>query len=168
VIPALSCRACRPHAPFAELVKLSPTSIAGDSREERRQRVLGNKVNPPEALGPPAGSSLRKIRVCVLRRPTCRARISGRPPILFPETLEPTSNPASFFNRSHRHPPEVRSPPSHPKTYGAVERRGMMDVTACRFGSEERARAARARPPGGSNSSGFLPFPVDMKVGALT
>ena len=38
----------------AQLVKLSPTSIAGESREERRRRVLGNKVNPPEALGPPA------------------------------------------------------------------------------------------------------------------
>jgi hypothetical protein len=41
LIPALSCRGCRPHAPFAELVKLSPTSIAGEMREERRRRVLG-------------------------------------------------------------------------------------------------------------------------------
>jgi hypothetical protein len=41
LIPALSCRACRPQAPFAELVKLSPRSIAGEMREERRRRVLG-------------------------------------------------------------------------------------------------------------------------------
>jgi hypothetical protein len=41
LIPALSCRNCRPHAPFAELVKLSPTSIAGEVREEHRRRVLG-------------------------------------------------------------------------------------------------------------------------------
>ena len=40
LIPALSCRACRPHA-FAELMKLSPTSIAGELREEHRKRVLG-------------------------------------------------------------------------------------------------------------------------------
>ncbi|MGB6444555.1 MAG: hypothetical protein WBE90_26405 [Xanthobacteraceae bacterium] len=41
LIPALSCRACRPHAPFAELMRLSPTSIAGELREEYRKRVLG-------------------------------------------------------------------------------------------------------------------------------
>jgi hypothetical protein len=34
LIPALSCRNCRPHAPFAELVKLSPRSIADDLRED--------------------------------------------------------------------------------------------------------------------------------------
>ncbi|MGB6759850.1 MAG: hypothetical protein WBE82_18505, partial [Xanthobacteraceae bacterium] len=36
LIPELSCRTCRPHAPFAELVKLSPTRIreagSGDPR----------------------------------------------------------------------------------------------------------------------------------------
>jgi hypothetical protein len=36
LIPALSCRSCRPHAPFAELVR-----IADDMREEHRRRVLG-------------------------------------------------------------------------------------------------------------------------------
>jgi hypothetical protein len=39
-IPWLSCRSCRPHAPFAELVRLSQTSITDEMREERR-RVLG-------------------------------------------------------------------------------------------------------------------------------
>ncbi|MGA9007032.1 MAG: hypothetical protein WB495_09075 [Xanthobacteraceae bacterium] len=39
LIPALSCRACRPHAPFAELVKLSPMSIAGELREDHRRQV---------------------------------------------------------------------------------------------------------------------------------
>jgi hypothetical protein len=37
----LSCRSCRPNAPFAELVRLSRTSIADEMREEHRRRVLG-------------------------------------------------------------------------------------------------------------------------------
>jgi ATP-dependent DNA ligase len=41
LIPALSCRSCRPNAPFAELVRLSRTSIADEMREEHRHRVLG-------------------------------------------------------------------------------------------------------------------------------
>jgi hypothetical protein len=32
---------CRPNAPFAELVRLSRTSIADEMREEHRRRVLG-------------------------------------------------------------------------------------------------------------------------------
>ena len=42
LIPALSCRSCRPNAPFAELVRLSRTSIADGMREEYRRRVLGD------------------------------------------------------------------------------------------------------------------------------
>jgi hypothetical protein len=38
LIPALSCRNCRPQAPFAELVKLSPRSIADEMREGLRAR----------------------------------------------------------------------------------------------------------------------------------
>jgi hypothetical protein len=34
LIPALSCRSCRPNAPFAELVRLSRTSIADEMRSE--------------------------------------------------------------------------------------------------------------------------------------
>jgi len=41
LIPALSCRSCQPHAPFAELVRLSPTSVADEMREEHTRRVLG-------------------------------------------------------------------------------------------------------------------------------
>ena len=41
LIPALSCRSCRPNAPFAELVRLSRKSIADEMREEHRSRVLG-------------------------------------------------------------------------------------------------------------------------------
>jgi hypothetical protein len=41
LIPALSCRACRPNAPFAELVRLSRTSIADEMRIEHTRRVLG-------------------------------------------------------------------------------------------------------------------------------
>jgi hypothetical protein len=33
LIPALSCRSCRPHAPFAELVCLSPRLARLDSNE---------------------------------------------------------------------------------------------------------------------------------------
>jgi hypothetical protein len=42
LIPALSCRSCRPNAPFAELIRLSRTSIADEMREEYRHRVLGD------------------------------------------------------------------------------------------------------------------------------
>ena len=41
LIPGLSCQSCRPNAPFAELVRLSRTSIADEMREEHRRRVLG-------------------------------------------------------------------------------------------------------------------------------
>jgi hypothetical protein len=41
LIPALSCRSCRPNAPFAEFVRLSTTSIVDEMREERRRQVLG-------------------------------------------------------------------------------------------------------------------------------
>jgi hypothetical protein len=39
LIPALSCRSCRPNAPFAELVRLSRTGIADEMRDEHRRRV---------------------------------------------------------------------------------------------------------------------------------
>jgi hypothetical protein len=38
LIPKLSCRGCRPHAPFAELLRLSPTSIA-DELDVSRNRT---------------------------------------------------------------------------------------------------------------------------------
>ena len=41
LIPALSCRSCRPNAPFAELVRLSRTSIADEMRIEHTRRVFG-------------------------------------------------------------------------------------------------------------------------------
>ena len=41
LIPSLSCRSCRPHAPFAEIVRLSKTSIADEMRIEHRRRALG-------------------------------------------------------------------------------------------------------------------------------
>ena len=39
--PALSCRPCRPNAPFAELLRLSQTSIADEMRDEHTWRFLG-------------------------------------------------------------------------------------------------------------------------------
>ena len=56
LIPALSCRSCRPNAPFAELVKLSRTSIADEMREEHRRRVLGES---PASSGCVRGRPLR-------------------------------------------------------------------------------------------------------------
>jgi hypothetical protein len=41
LIPALSCRSCRPHAPLAELLKLSPISVAGDLNISRNQTIVG-------------------------------------------------------------------------------------------------------------------------------
>ena len=41
LIPALSCRSCRPHAPFAELVRLSEKSIADELHDEHARRIFG-------------------------------------------------------------------------------------------------------------------------------
>jgi hypothetical protein len=41
LVPTLSCKSCRPNAPFAELVRLSRTSIADEMREEHRRLALG-------------------------------------------------------------------------------------------------------------------------------
>jgi hypothetical protein len=38
LVPALWCRSCRPHAPFAELVRLSKHSIADDVNVSRNQQ----------------------------------------------------------------------------------------------------------------------------------
>jgi hypothetical protein len=46
LIPDLSCRSCRPNAPFAELVRLSPTSVADEMRIEHTRRVLGEGRKP--------------------------------------------------------------------------------------------------------------------------
>jgi hypothetical protein len=42
LIPALSCRSCRPNAPFAELVRLSRISIADEMRVEHTRRPKGD------------------------------------------------------------------------------------------------------------------------------
>jgi hypothetical protein len=41
LIPALSCRSCRPNAPFAELVCLSKLSIADELNVSRTRTVIG-------------------------------------------------------------------------------------------------------------------------------
>jgi hypothetical protein len=40
--PALSCRSCRPNAPFAELVQLSRSSVLDEWNVERGRAVLGD------------------------------------------------------------------------------------------------------------------------------
>jgi hypothetical protein len=42
LIPSLSCRSCRPNAPFAVVMRLSKTSIAVEMRIEHTRRVLGD------------------------------------------------------------------------------------------------------------------------------
>lgn len=39
LIPSLSCRSCRPNTPFAELVRLSRTSIADELHTEYMRRL---------------------------------------------------------------------------------------------------------------------------------
>ena len=46
--PLLSCRSCRPHAPFAELVRLAKHSIA-DELNVSRNRVLHGASKWPDA-----------------------------------------------------------------------------------------------------------------------
>jgi hypothetical protein len=42
LIPSLSCRSCRPNAPFAELMRLSRTSIADEMRIGHTRLVLSD------------------------------------------------------------------------------------------------------------------------------
>lgn len=42
LIPALSCRSCRPNAPFAELMRLSRTSVADEMRNDYTRRRLAD------------------------------------------------------------------------------------------------------------------------------
>ena len=42
LIPALSCRSCRPHAPFAELVRLSDKSVADELHEQHTRRAMSD------------------------------------------------------------------------------------------------------------------------------
>jgi hypothetical protein len=51
LIPALSCRSCRPNAPFAELIRLSRTNIADEMREEHRRPVPGERLRSTTAAG---------------------------------------------------------------------------------------------------------------------
>jgi heterodisulfide reductase subunit C len=46
LIPCLSCRGCRSHAPFAELLRLSSRSIADEMREEHRRKML--RISTPK------------------------------------------------------------------------------------------------------------------------
>jgi hypothetical protein len=41
LIPALSCRSCRPNAPFAELLKLSPASVTDELNLLRNRTITG-------------------------------------------------------------------------------------------------------------------------------
>jgi len=46
LIPSLSCRSCRPNAPFAELVRLSRTSIADEMREKAARAWRPTELRP--------------------------------------------------------------------------------------------------------------------------
>jgi hypothetical protein len=41
LIPALSCRSCRPSPPFAELLKLARSSVADELNVSRTRTVIG-------------------------------------------------------------------------------------------------------------------------------
>jgi hypothetical protein len=42
LIPALSCRSCRPNAPFAELLRLATHSVADELNVSRTRERIGN------------------------------------------------------------------------------------------------------------------------------
>jgi hypothetical protein len=54
LIPALSCRSCRPNAPFAELVRLSRRASPTKCGEEHRRRVLGEWSTKVAGSGVPS------------------------------------------------------------------------------------------------------------------
>jgi hypothetical protein len=56
LISSLSCRSCRPHPPFAELVRLSKASIADEMRAEHVRRV----INLPRRQIAFRGASIRR------------------------------------------------------------------------------------------------------------
>jgi hypothetical protein len=55
LIPALSCRSCRPNAPFAELVRLSRTSMQTKCGRSIGSECWGNETNEARVL--PYGES---------------------------------------------------------------------------------------------------------------
>jgi hypothetical protein len=64
LIPALSCRSCRPNARFAELVRLSRTSIADEMREEHTRRVVSSdrQIRSTDRIGQPSRPYLQSVR----------------------------------------------------------------------------------------------------------
>lgn len=98
LIPALSCRSCRPTVPFAELVRLSWTSIADEMHEGHRRRVLGRGEVSANFL-----PNLRRARsfsrwsivtvTLLLVGPAALAQtdypLPGQPPMSQPTTTQP-------------------------------------------------------------------------------
>jgi hypothetical protein len=85
LMPALSCRSCRPNAPFAELVCLSKSSVAEEYYAERsRNRWSGSERRPSLRRSiwedPPQGTTGSQIalRIGTVRRARCSLRPPGR------------------------------------------------------------------------------------------
>jgi hypothetical protein len=49
LIPALSCSSCRPNVPFAELIRLSRTSIADEIREAQAKSLRRRTIGVPRS-----------------------------------------------------------------------------------------------------------------------
>jgi hypothetical protein len=89
LIPALSCRSCRPNAPFAELVRLSRTSIADEMREEHRPldmiRTLGALVGAADRADRLSGELAATVGFARKRA----AQLRTKPKVYFEEWDEP-------------------------------------------------------------------------------
>jgi hypothetical protein len=85
LIPALSCRSCRPNAPFAQLVRLSATSVADELRLENARRAFGD-----EWTDKTTGQPLKSCTMIITEPNTFVAEVHDRMPVLLdPAQCEP-------------------------------------------------------------------------------
>jgi hypothetical protein len=88
LIPALSCRSCRPNAPFAELVRLSRTSIAdknarGISAASAWRMIAIDQGRGRQVLSQTGSPSHWRVGGCVFERRGCVSVLPMRYPAGF-------------------------------------------------------------------------------------
>ena len=64
LIPSLSCRSCRPNAPFAEPIRLSRTRVADEKRIEQTRRLIGEYHSDETSALTPTADILSQRSKC--------------------------------------------------------------------------------------------------------
>jgi hypothetical protein len=91
--PSLSCRSCRPNAPFAELVCLSRLSVTDEWNVERGRAALGEEPAPLYLVGrSPLGVVVIGLKgngvTCARTSPQPSILPCRTPPVVGSETLQ--------------------------------------------------------------------------------